>query len=247
MPHAAIRRVTDPHDPALQAFGRIQEAAYYQPEMLIPAEYFGPMIAQPHQDSQRQNIILVAEQGGEVIGGTLFHLLGQPAQQRGGAGFSSFMGVAQSARGTGAARALHQARMQIIRDAGAAGLFADAVHRETLSPQDLAAEAWVGSDPDLRRVKLGALGFFTVDAPYWQPVGGEGGGPLKDLDLLYCPLGVAQTVPLELVTDTLQAYWQGWLGAERATEEAQKLAQRTGQNTVALLPATERPTFFGTP
>ncbi|TSA87948.1 GNAT family N-acetyltransferase [Deinococcus detaillensis] len=239
----SVRRVTDPHDPALEAFGRIQEAAYYQPEMLIPAEYFGPMIAQPPQTSQRQNIILVAEQGGEVVGGTLFHLLSS------GAGFSSFMGVAQSAWGTGAARALHQARMQIIGEAGAAGVFADAVHRQALSAEDLAAEARVGSDPTLRRVKLGALGFFTVDIPYWQPVGGPEGGPLKDLDLMYCPLETSETVSLRLVTDTMQAYWQGWLGADRAAKEAGALAQRTGQNptgqsSVALLSATERPKAF---
>ncbi len=189
-----VRRVTDPADPALSAFGRIQEASYYDPETLIPAAYFGPMIAQTGGKplaGERHNVILVAEQGGEVVGGTLFHLLGS------GAGFSSFMGVAQAARGSGAARALHEVRMQVIRDAGAAGVFADAVHARTLSASGLAAEARVGSDPVLRRVKLGALGFRTVNLAYWQPVGGEDGGPLKTLDLLFCPLEASQTVALE--------------------------------------------------
>ncbi|WP_420595164.1 GNAT family N-acetyltransferase [Deinococcus sp.] len=231
-----IRRVTDTHDPALSAFGRIQEASYYDPEMLIPAHYFGQMIGD--QGGERQNVILVAEDGGEVVGGTLFHLL--PS----GAGFSSFMGVALAARGSGAARALHTARMQVIREAGYAGVFADAVHASALSADDLAAEVRVGSDPLLRRVKLNALGFGTVNAPYWQPVGGPDGGPLTDLDLLYCPLEPSNSVPLALVTETLRAYWQSWLGPQRAAHEAQALAQRTGSDPVALLPATQRPEVF---
>ena len=230
------RRIADPHDPALSAFGRIQEASYYAPDMLIPASYFGQMIAQT--GGNRSNVILVAEDAGEVVGGTLFHLL------ESGAGFSSFMGVAQAARGTGVARALHTARMDIIRQAGAAGVFADAVHVSALGASELAAEARVGSDPVLRRLKLGGLGFGTVDALYWQPVGGPEGGPLMDLDLLYCPLESAQSVPLKLVTDTLRAYWQSWLGPERAGAEAQALAQRTGQDPVPLLPAAERPHAF---
>ena len=232
----SVRRVTDPRDLALSAFGRIQEASYYAPDMLIPAEYFGQMISP--QDDERQNVILVAESGGEVVGGTLFHLLA------GGAGFSSFMGVGQSARGTGAARALHTARMQVIRQAGLAGVFADAVHVDTLSAADLAAEARVGSDPQLRRLKLGALGFRTVDIAYWQPVGGPDGGPLMDLDLLYCPLEPASSVPLHLVSETIRAYWQGWLGPDRARREAGALAERSGADLVALLPATQRPTAF---
>ena len=231
----SVRRMTDSRDPALSAFGRIQEASYYAPDMLIPAHYFGQMLS---QQENRQNVILVAEEGGAVIGGTLFHLL--PS----GAGFSSFMGVSLAARGSGAARALHAARMQVIRQAGAAGLFADAVHLSALSQADLEAERRVGSDPLLRRVKLGALGFRTVNAAYWQPTGGEDGGPLKELDLLYCPLEPSQTVPLSLVTDTMQAYWQSWLGPVRSASEAQALAERTGQDPVALLPATERPDYF---
>lgn len=237
-----VRRVAGPLDPALSAFGRIQEASYYAPEMLIPAAYFGQMLSQ--QDDERENIILVAESGGEVVGGTLFHLLSQPDPQHGGAGFSSFMGVAQSARGTGTARALHAARMQIIREAGLAGVFADAVHVDALSAEDLAAEARVGSDPQLRRVKLGALGFGTVDIPYWQPVGGPDGGPLMDLDLLYCPLIPADSVPLRLVSGTMRAYWQSWLGPERARREAEALAGRSGHDPVALLPAAQRPGAF---
>ncbi|WP_293912643.1 GNAT family N-acetyltransferase [Deinococcus sp.] len=230
----SVRRVTDPADPALVAFGHLQEAVYYQPEMLIPASYFGQMIA---GQAGRRNVILVAEQGGEVVGGTLFHLLVAAA-------FSSFMGVSRSARGSGAARVLHQARLDIVRGAGGAGVFADAVHVSALNVEELAAEEKVGSDPTQRRLKLGGLGFFTVDAPYWQPVGGPDGGPLTDLDLLYCPLEPGKTVALSLVTRTLETYWQGWLGPERAALEAQALAERTGHDPVDLLSADQRPRAF---
>ena len=226
-----VRRVSDPADPALVAFGHLQEAVYYQPDMLIPASAFGPMIA---GQAGRRNVIVVAEQNGEVVGGTLFHLLGQAA-------FSSFMGVSRSVRGSGVARALHQARLDVVRRSGGAGVFADAVHVSALSDAELAAEAQVGSDPRQRRLKLGGLGFFTVDAPYWQPVGGPDGGPLTDLDLLYCPLEPGLSVPLALVTATLETYWQGWLGPKRAAREAQALAERTGHDSVALLSASQRP------
>jgi GNAT superfamily N-acetyltransferase len=229
-----VRRVSDPADPALVAFGRIQEAVYYEPDMLIPPSYFGQMIA---GQGERRNVILVAEINGAVVGGTLFHLLGAAA-------FSSFMGVSRAARGTGVARALHQARLEIVRADGGAGVFADAVHASALSDAELAAEESVGSDPRQRRLKLGGLGFFTVDAPYWQPVGGPDGGPLTDLDLLYCPLEASSTVALPLVTGTLETYWQGWLGPERAAREAQALAGRTGHDPVDLLPASERPRAF---
>lgn len=236
----SMRRITESADPALSDFGRIQNAIYYAPELLIPAEYFGVMLQD--QRPERRNIIFVAENRGEVIGGTLFHLLSNDAG--GGAAFSSFIGIAQAARGSGAARALHQARLQMTAEAGLAGVFADAVHVSALSAEALAAEARVGSDPTLRRVKLGALGFSTVDAPYWQPVGGPNGGPLMDLDLLYCPLTPADDVPLRLITQTLQLYWQSWLGPQRAQHEAEALAKRTKQDPVALLPAVHRPTAF---
>ncbi len=76
-------------------------------------------------------------------------------------------------------------------------------------------------------------------------MGGEDGGPLKDLDLLYCPLDGGDTVPLGLVTRTLEAYWRGWLGPQRARAEAEALSERAGQvERVPLLPATETPGYW---
>ncbi|WP_278911943.1 GNAT family N-acetyltransferase [Deinococcus wulumuqiensis] len=231
-----VRRVTDPHDPALAAFGRIQEASYYAPEMLIPPAAFSRLVA--GTPGGRNDRILVAERSGEVVGGTLYSLL--PT-----AGFNSFMGVSHAARGQGAGRALHAASLEDLRAAGMSGMFADSVHASRQSAAEREAEARSGSDPLVRRRQLHALGLRTVDLPYWQPVGGEDGGPLKDLDLLYCPLDGGDTVPLGLVTRTLEAYWRGWLGPQRARAEAEALSERAGNvEQVALLPATQTPGYW---
>lgn len=231
-----VRRITDPQDPALAAFGRIQEASYYAPEMLIPPEYFPRLVAGL---GERQDRLLVAEdEAGTVLGGTIYSLL--PA-----AGFNSFMGVAPGAQGQGVGRRLHQASLDDVRGAGLSGMFADSVHASRQSASEQAGERRVGTDPVVRRRQLHALGFRTVDLPYWQPVGGPGGGPLKDLDLLYCALDGSDAVSLSLVTQTMQSYWQGWLGPERAAAEAKALAGRAGNvERVALLPATQTPGYW---
>lgn len=155
------------------------------------------------------------------------------------------MAVAREARGRGISRALHEARLEDVRAHGLAGLFADSVYAGRQDPGDREAEARVGTDPLTRRRALNALGYRTVDAPYWQPVGGPDGGPLTDLDLIYNPLDGGNTVPTELVTGTLRAYWDGWLGKARAEREAAALAERAGNPaTLALLPATETPHYW---
>lgn len=241
-----VRRVTDPHDPALAAFGQIQEASYYAPDMLIPPEVFPHLLRRTSGD--REDRILVAEtpghsgSGGEVLGGTVYSLLPGPD---GGAAFNSFTGVSPAAQGQGVGRALALQAMADVRAAGLAGMFADSVYGERQSAEERAAEARVGSDPLTRRRALHALGLRTVDLPYWQPVGGPDGGPLKDLDLLYHPADDQETVPLALVTATLRAYWRGWLGQERAAREAQALADRAGHvPTLRLLPATETASYW---
>ena len=241
-PTFQLRHVTDPGDPAIAAFGRVQEASYYAPDMLIPPEVFGHLITR--RDPAREDRLLVAQTPeGEVLGGTLYALLPLPGSLR-GAGFNSFMAVTRAARGLGVGRALHGETLRVIREAGLAGLFADSVHPTRQNEADRAAEAATGVDPAQRRAALHALGLRTVDVPYWQPVGGPDGGPLTDLDLLFQPARPAQTVPLALVTGTLRADWSGWLGADRAQAEAQALADRAGQQDVPLIPSTSTATWW---
>ncbi|GBF07942.1 N-acetyltransferase GCN5 [Deinococcus aerius] len=232
-----VRRVTDPEDPALAAFGQIQEQSYYAPDMLIPPQAFPHLVAGGGRGERRDRILVAEDASGQVLGGTVYHLLPE-------AGFSSFVAVAREARGRGVSRALHAARLEDIRAHGLRGLFADSVFPGREDAADREAEARVGTDPVARRRALHALGYRTVDVPYWQPVGGPNGGPLTDLDLIYDPMDGATTVPTRLVTSTLRAYWGAWLGQSRARREAEALAERAGSDTLALLPATETPTYW---
>lgn len=233
-----VRRVTDPEDPALAEFGRIQRESYYAPEMLIPPEVF-PHLVSGGGRGTREDRLLVAEdpQTGEVLGGTVYHLLPE-------AGFNSFLAVARQSRGRGVGRALHRKALEDVQERGLPGIFADSVFPERQDAADREAEARTGVDPAARRRALHALGLRTVDVPYWQPVGGPDGGPLTDLDLLYDPLDGAATVPTALVTATLHAYWSAWLGEKRARREAEALAERAGCDTLPLLPATETPGYW---
>ncbi|ACO47885.1 GNAT family N-acetyltransferase [Deinococcus deserti] len=236
-PDVHVRRVTESSDPALLAFGQIQQRSYYAPEMLIPPAAF-PRLVSSGRRGERRDRILVAESGaGKVLGGTVYHLLPEAA-------FSSFLAVAPEVRGQGISRALHAARLGEVRDAGLSGLFADSVYAGRQSAADRAAETRAGTDPVARRRALHALGYRTVDVPYWQPVGGPDGGPLTDLDLLYQPLNGASSVETALVTATLRHYWGAWLGAERAAREAQALSERAGTDTLRLLDAGETPAYW---
>jgi len=242
-----VRRVTDPQDPALAEFGRIQRESYYAPEMLIPPEVFGHLVSGGGRGEREDRILVAEDAGGRVLGGTVYHLLP-------GAGFNSFLAVAREARGQGVGRALHRATLADVRERGLPGIFADSVFPERQDAADREAEARTGIDPAARRRVLHALGLRTVDVPYWQPVGGPDGGPLTDLDLLFHPLPShplnshpldgAATVPTALVTATLRAYWSAWLGEKRARREAEALAERAGHDTLPLLPATETPGYW---
>lgn len=236
-PAVTVRRVTDPRDPALAAFGQIQERSYYAPDTLIPPGAFPHLVSGTGRGERRDRIVVAENHTGQVLGGSVYHLLPE-------AGFSSFIAVDPQARGQGVSRLLHATRLEDLRTHGRAGLFADSVFPGRQNAGDREAEARVGMDPQTRRRALHALGYRTVDLPYWQPVGGPDGGPLTDLDLLYHPLNGEATVPTALVTSTLRAYWGAWLGASRARREAEALAERTGADVVPLLPATQTPGYW---
>src|SRR5438552_24303 len=104
MPPLVIREVVDPRDPAIEGFGRMQSAAYFAPETLIPERYIPQLLANPGR-----NFLLVAERDAHVVGGTLFHWLIDAAS-----GFSSFLGVERAFRGQGIARQLHENRFSIL-------------------------------------------------------------------------------------------------------------------------------------
>jgi GNAT superfamily N-acetyltransferase len=236
-----VREIRDSDDPAIGGFGRMQRAAYFAPETLIPAEYIPQLLAGDGQTGSRRNFLLVAEISGRVVGGTLFHWLAEA-----GSGFSSFMGVDRQLRSRGIARRLHEERFGVLdRAAGgrAPGVFIDVVNPARMSPEDLERERQAGSDPWDRRRAFARLGFGQVDIRYEQPVGGPGGGPVTILDLLYCPHEPAESVPTLQVIATLQAYWQPWLGHSAARRHARDLESRAhGATSLRLLwPVPPRP------
>ncbi|HTD79762.1 MAG TPA: GNAT family N-acetyltransferase [Chloroflexota bacterium] len=227
-----VREVTDPSDPAIVGFGRMQRAAYFAPETLIPAEYIPQMLGGGGQTGSRRNFLVVAELDGRVVGGTLFHWLAEA-----GSGFSSFMGVDRQVRRRGIARRMHEERFRTLdRAAGgwAPGVFIDVVNPSRMPSSELDRER-AGSDPWDRRRAFARLGFGQVDIRYEQPVGGPHGGPVTILDLLYCPHEPTDSVPTSLVIATMQAYWSPWLGTTAARHHARELQSRAGGRTMLAL------------
>lgn len=228
-----IRLVSSASDPAIRAFGELQQRVYFEPEMLIPGHVIGHLIQAA--DPQRKNLLLVAEEDGRVVGGTFFH-----AMTDSGCGFSSFMGIDPNARGRGIARCLHDARFAALDVAFAAparGVFIDVEAPERLSSDRIEAERRFGFDPFTRRRIFQALGFRKVDLPYEQPVGGPNAGPVTTLDLLFCPREPSDRLATELVLSTMRSYWTPWLGAQRAAGAVDRLRGFAGGDWVMLRPA----------
>jgi len=214
-----IRQVVDQQDPAIAGFGKMQEAAYFAPEALIPGRYIPQLLANPGR-----NFLIVAELDGRVVAGTLFHWLAEA-----GSGFSSFLGVDRELRGQGIARRLHERRFKVLdRVAGGQvpGVFIDVVSPTRMSPSEIQREHDAGSDPFERRRAFAHLGFRQVDIRYEQPVGGPNGGPVTILDLLFCPHELTDEIPTSLVVATMLAYWTPWFGKAGAIRHAHELEAR---------------------
>jgi GNAT superfamily N-acetyltransferase len=215
-----IRRITNPIDPAVTAFVNLQNSVYFDPDALIPAGAIRMMLSIPM--TGRRNFLIIAEEAGKLLGGVIFHYLKKP-----NVGFSSFMGTSLEARGKGVGRKLHEARFAALDEAAGGkvhGVFLDSVAPERLTQEELEAERRVNSDPVARRDIFQHLGFRKVAIRYEQPVGGPDGGPVTNMDLLFCPhdSGV-ESIPTDVVVETMQGYWMPWLGPIAAKHHAKML------------------------
>lgn len=240
-----IRRITDPADPAIQGFGRLQDATYADPDLLIPPSLFPTMVR--NQGTDRCNFLVVAEAEGEVIGGMLFHYLPAP-----NTGFGSFIAVTPAARGRGVARSLHTTSFEMMEaEAGRTvhAMFIDVVAPERMSAAEAEQEAQIGSDPLARRHIFHRLGFRKVEVPYFQPPDEPGGEPITSMDLLCCPRTPADAIPSDWVVGTMLAYWTPWFGRPRAEEYAAELRRLCGRDVVDLSAAAPAglPSPGGTP
>lgn len=225
-----VRQITNPLDGAVGKFGKLQRKVYFDADMLIPASIIRMMIGTPM--AGRSNFLVVAEEGKTLLGGTFFHLM-----KESNCGFSSFMGVDPAHRGKGISRMLHQERFRVLDEAAGRqvnGVFIDVVAPERLSGEELEDEHKVGSDPTLRRTIFQKMGFRKLNIRYEQPVGGPNGGPVTNMDLLFCPHEPAEQIPTDWVLKTMRAYWTPWLGAGRAKLEVEKLKQWAGGDWLRL-------------
>ncbi|WP_350243676.1 GNAT family N-acetyltransferase [Deinococcus sonorensis] len=234
-----LRHVTDPQDPAIQAFGQLQNRVYFEPDMLIPAQYIAQMLAQP-SGTRRDGLVVAENDSGELLGGTLFHYLPDADS-----GFGSFSGIRPDARGQGLLRRLDAERWRVLDELAGhpcPAVFIDVANPQRETPKQQEQERRAGSDALERRRKFHALGFRTVDVVYWQPVGGENGGPVKDMDLLVNLREPAPQIETSKVVATMRAYWTPWMGPERAARYARELEERAGGRTeLPLLDAWEGP------
>ena len=226
-----LRRITDPLDPAIASFGVLQEATYFDAEMLIPASIIGQMLQ--WSDSSRSNHLLVLEDAGHVVAGTLFHYLAKPK-----IGFSSYLAVAADLRGQGLARRLHDARAALLEEVSSgacSGVLIDVVNPARLSADELESERSVGSDPVNRLQVFSSLGFKRVGIGYEQPVGGENGGPVTNMDLLFCPREPVDSVSTALIVAAMLEFWTPWLGRKAAQAAAKALEARAGAEGLGLI------------
>ena len=226
-----LRRITDPTDPAIASFGRLQDATYFEPDMLIPASFIGQMLE--WSDSSRSNHLIVLKDAGRVVAGTLFHYLAKPK-----IGFSSYLAVAPAYRGRGLARQLHDARAALLEEISngvCSGVLIDVVNPARLTAAELELERSVGSDPANRLQVFSSLGFKRVDVRYEQPVGGADGGPVTNMDLLLCPRELASSVPTALIVAAMLEFWTPWLGRKTAQAAAKALETRADGDELALI------------
>jgi GNAT superfamily N-acetyltransferase len=225
------RRVFKSNDPAISGFGILQEKTYFEPDMLIPGYVVGQMLEWNTND--RENALLVIEDAGEVVAGTVFHYFRTTNM-----GFSSYLAVDQRYRGQGLARRLHEARFATLDEIAGIqvhGVLIDVVNPNRLSKKELEAEHGVGSDPKERWRAFSSLGFQRIDVRYEQPVGGPNGGPITNMDLLFCSRETTTVVNASLVVETMRSMWQGWLRPSTANLAAQKLEAQAMNGQFGLL------------
>ena len=133
---------------------------------------------------------------------------------------------------------MHDARLATLNEIAGKmieGVFLDSVNPERLTQEELEEEKSVGADPYQRWQVFQRLGFRKVNIRYEQPVGGSNGGPVTNMDLLFCPSVISDTIATETVIQTMTSYWTPWLGPMAAKHHAKELRKRTAGERLELL------------
>ncbi len=236
-----VRRVHDSEDRRLAALSTLLQSTFADSNTVLELDRLQAFLAQPEGHRDRRFCVVVAEEGGLVMGGTVFSYV--PATN---CGFSEYLVVLKQRRGEGIGRLLFDARRaaldELARSAGslaATGVFIEADNPQRTPPDLQIRERETAMDAAARLRLFSRLGFLRVEMDYVQPPLGPGKLPVSYLDLLFCPWDerIRQTgqVPAESVSGTLCPVWESW-APDQARTTCETLRQRLGASPVALVP-----------
>jgi len=214
-----LRVVTDPQDPAVEAFADLVARTFPDPDLVVTAEGVRRRVA-GRVTPERIDFLLVAEEDGRLTGAAAFCYLPGPD-----AAFSGYLVVDRTQRGRGWGRRLFNERARLLREAAAGlgrpgprALFIEVANPLRLPPDRLAAERAAGMDPVHRRRIFRHFGFQQVAVRYVEPPARPGGQPVTYMDLLCLvtdpELQRAGWLPAGMVLETLRHAWPGYIDAE---------------------------------
>ncbi|HEY3058478.1 MAG TPA: GNAT family N-acetyltransferase [Chloroflexota bacterium] len=230
--------IEQPDDPLLVGVAELMAVTFVDPNVVLGLDRLQEFLAANERTTERTFHVLSAGDDERVIGLSVFSYV--PASNR---GFSEYIVVGQSARGSGLGRRLFDRRKAIL-DADArrtaqehcSGLFIEAYNPLRTQPEHLSAELDTAIDP-MERLRIFAhLGFRRVDVPYVQPPLAAGKVAVDYLDLLFAPWdGNERDLSGHAVLDTVRPIWASWAPNEYQ-EHLARLAGQVGEGSVALQP-----------
>jgi GNAT superfamily N-acetyltransferase len=240
-PVTTLRRVQDPADPALRELATLLHATFPDPDTVLELDRMQAFLAEQPGQTGRQFCVVVAEEGGVVLGGTVFSYVAAS-----NCGFSEYLVVRTGRHGQGLGRRLVDARRALLADLagqsgqpGCHGLFIE-VDNPRRTPSDLQArERETAMDATARLQLFAHLGFLRVDIAYTQPPLGPGKLAVSYLDLLFAPWDERardqRSVAADWIADMVCPIWTSWAPAH-ASRACAALRQKLGGSPVALVP-----------
>jgi GNAT superfamily N-acetyltransferase len=236
-----VRRVTVPTDPALAELSRLMYALFADPDVVLPLERLQAFVAEAPGTTGRIFTVLVAEEAGGLLGGTVFSYVAAT-----GCGFSEYLVLRRDRHGQGIGRLLVDARRARLDDqarqsghTACKALFIEADNPDR-TPAALQARERETAMESRARLRLFAhLGFFRVDMAYVQPPLDAGQQPVTYLDLLCAPWDAHVLhdlqIPARWVYDTVGPIWDNWAPG-RQEPHSTRLRERLDDAPLALLP-----------
>jgi GNAT superfamily N-acetyltransferase len=239
---AVLIELVEATDPRLADLAALLNATFADPNSVLGLDRMHEFLEANRSDGARRFCVLVAQQNGAVVGGTVFSYVA-----RSNCGFSEYIVTDSAVRGLGIGRRLFDARKALL-DAEAQrrgeprcrGLFIEADNPERTPADFVEAERATALDPRQRLRIFAHLGFRRIDlADYVQPPLAPGKQAVDYLDLLFAPwTSDARWLPSDWIFDTLEAIWSAWSPATADTYLA-RLRSAVAGPRVALLPAAD--------